>query len=318
MKDLISIIVPVYNVEKYLAKCLDSLTGQTYRNLEILLIDDGSEDRSGSIMQEYAALDDRICCIHQKNRGSASARNEGLKAVRGNYIAFVDADDEIDREMISYLYSMMEPGVDITACGYREIDEHERVLAGEKNFPEEGIYTEEEFWKIYFNHSGAYCVVVWNKLFRREVLEGLRFPEGVCHEDEFLITDVFRRNVTVKCSPKKLYDYRIREHSLSTNMDIEGYLDRMKAFVDRMHYFAEHGIYHEMNPLFHLTLEDFYFIMEAGQDTGRLHEALKWLKKETFFLAGLPVPFFLKLKVLLFRISGQSYFFIRRIWRRCK
>ena len=128
MKDLISVIIPVYNVDKYLERCIDSVIVQTYSNLEIILVDDGSNDDSGIICDRYAKFDDRIKVIHKKNGGVSSARNEGIKYCNGKYIGFVDSDDYIDSTMYEYLYNLLiSNDADISCCDFFIINEGKNI-----------------------------------------------------------------------------------------------------------------------------------------------------------------------------------------------
>ena len=180
---LISIIVPAYNVEDYLPRCLDSIIDQTYPNIEIVLVDDGSTDSTGKICDEYAIKDSRIKVIHRVNGGLSAARNSGLELANGDYIGFVDSDDYIDANMYASLNKYMEQfGADIANCGYYEIGDNafKRSFTGEitELDGEEAlqIYALEENDK-YISNS------VWNKLFKKEILDGLRFVEGRSCED---------------------------------------------------------------------------------------------------------------------------------------
>ena len=135
MDDLISIIIPVYRVEKYLEECLNSVINQTYANLEIILIDDGSPDRCGQICDEYAKKDERIEVIHQENQGVSNARNHGIEMAKGKYITFIDSDDYLEQDYIKYLYDEITKfNADISICGTIDIDEKNNILKRSKKF----------------------------------------------------------------------------------------------------------------------------------------------------------------------------------------
>ncbi len=180
---LISVIIPVYNVEKYLGRCLESVLNQTYKNLEIILVDDGSKDNSGKICDEFALKDKRIKVIHKENGGLSSARNAGLKIAKGEFIGFVDSDDWIDYEMYEVLYKLMiEKKTDIS-CGniVRTTKEFE---CNNKRKVIEQVYSKDEFAKMYFKvYSQETVHYVVNKLYRREVAMKMTFPEGLINED---------------------------------------------------------------------------------------------------------------------------------------
>lgn len=188
---LISVVVPVYNVEKYLDQCLASICGQTYGNLEIILVDDGSRDSSGAICDRWAASDKRIKVLHTVNGGISVARNRGLDLATGSLIGFVDSDDYIDGDMYEFLYGLMRDyGADVSVCGnYFEEkgrNRNHRVLCSPYACDREQslrLLIRDKLLKNY----------VWDKLYRRELFDGLRFEEGVIFEDiKFMIKIVSR------------------------------------------------------------------------------------------------------------------------------
>lgn len=171
-QELISVIVPVYNVERYLKKCIDSLRNQTYTNIEIILIDDGSSDQSGDICDYYAKSDSRIRVIHQENQGVSLSRNVGLRVASGTYIAFVDPDDWIERNMYQYLYQQLQDsGADICvcACFWEHIHQNQTDILAMSC---DQTYSAQEAIKLIFSRNGLKGVV-WNKLFRSSVLYDL-------------------------------------------------------------------------------------------------------------------------------------------------
>ena len=181
----LSIIVPVYKVEQYLPKCIDSILAQTFSDFELILIDDGSPDRCGRICDEYAAKDSRITVIHQENKGASAARNAGLDLARGEYIGFVDSDDWIEPEMYeTMLGKAKEADLDLVICGlnnFSESGEHVRsILLGS------GAYSKNELLKSVFrtpNELGGGCV---NKVFRHAAIQSARFREGVPIAEDWL------------------------------------------------------------------------------------------------------------------------------------
>lgn len=180
----ISVVVPVYKVEAYLKRCVSSLCRQTYKNLEIILVDDGSPDRSGEICDELAKCDDRIQVIHKQNGGLSDARNVGIEAATGEYIAFIDSDDWYDPNMLELLYRLCEENQSgIAECSYRSI--YKDYVLAETNCS--GAVMEFTPVKaIESNLDWKYCKpVAWNKLYRRDVIGEIRYPVGKLHEDEF-------------------------------------------------------------------------------------------------------------------------------------
>ena len=207
---MISVIVPVYKVEDCLEDCLNSIISQTYRSLEILLIDNGSPDRCGEICDRYAATDSRIRVFHTENTGLASARNFGIEKASGDYLGFVDSDDRIEPDMYERLLEAIEKaGADIAVCGrVMEYPDKTEIIS-----PPAGVMTGEEAVK-------ALALLrirnpAWDKLWKRECFEDIRFPDGRVYEDIATTYRVFLRTGTVVCLPDALYHYRIRESGIS-------------------------------------------------------------------------------------------------------
>ena len=177
---LVSIIVPIYKVEKYLPTCIDSIISQTYKNIEILLIDDGSPDNCGRICDEYAVKDNRIRVFHEENKGVSVARNIGLNNANGEWISFIDPDDYIDNDFIEYLVSIMHStGADISYCGYRYIDEEGTILHREKKDSSTNpiqTFTSEESLINLFRKKNDFANYIWNGLFKKSITH--HFIEG--------------------------------------------------------------------------------------------------------------------------------------------
>lgn len=203
---MISVIVPVYNTQDYLVRCLDSLLAQTYPNLEILLIDDASTDGSGRLCEEYAAGDDRLQIIHfTKNRGPSAARNEGIRRAGGRYISFVDADDHAEPDLLEKLFAALsENEADISICGADGI----RIKDGPADT---------------FSGNEAVCclacgtpfnLVPWGKLYDAEVVKDCPFDERICYSEDLLfLYQIFQRVKKVRYFPEQLYHYTNREDS---------------------------------------------------------------------------------------------------------
>ncbi len=189
-EDKISIIVPIYKVEKYLRRCIDSIRAQTYTNLEILLIDDGSPDRCPQICDEYASKDSRVRVIHQVNGGLSAARNTGINAATGKYIGFVDSDDYIDCSMYEKLLcSIIESNADVSVCGYKMISEVGRDIEEDNDITsvDEVVQGNIILRERLLDTNSALWVVAWNKLYRKEIFDSIRYPIGKINEDEFLV-----------------------------------------------------------------------------------------------------------------------------------
>lgn len=225
-QNMISVIVPVYNVECYLRKCVDSILNQTFKNLEIILINDGSTDSSGSICDEYAQKDSRIKVIHKENGGLSSARNAGLDIAQGEFIAFVDSDDWIDsstyKTAVDYL--LQDSSVDIVKFGVYSVftrDDGQEFF--DLEFPPYPnilkINATNFLKKLYLDHG--LLTMVWNALYRRQLIGGCRFLEGAYHEDEMFTINLLSANPLCKIIniPAPLYLYRRgRANAITSNV----------------------------------------------------------------------------------------------------
>lgn len=222
----VSIIVPVYKVENYLNKCIQSITDQTYKNLEIILVDDGSPDNCPQLCDNWAKQDSRIKVIHINNSGVAAARNAGLKVATGEYIGFVDSDDWIDKDMYEFLLNYMCDGIDIVRCSYRKIEQdipEEFCNDGKK----ETLNSDEFLVKLFTNNIlNSNC---WCKLYRRSIIGDIKFPEnikiGEDHYFNYLIAKNADKIFTVNESK---YNYLIRSSSVTNKTDINNWLQNVK------------------------------------------------------------------------------------------
>lgn len=189
----ISVIIAVYNIENYVSKCLDSVINQTYQNLEIIVIDDGSTDSSPAICDEYAKKDERIKVIHKKNGGLSDARNAGLNVASGDYVGYVDGDDWIDSRMYEdMLVACIKYDAQVAVCRYKKIYKDETIDGSSNDVV---VLSPAETWDIYINEHPQYVIYnsVWSKLFRKDIVEDLEFPVGRNSEDILYTTNAFCR-----------------------------------------------------------------------------------------------------------------------------
>lgn len=213
MEKKISVITAVYNLESVLRRCLDSLTNQTYRNLQILLVDDGSTDASGAICDEYARKDSRFTVLHQPNRGVYAARNAALELAEGEYIGFADADDFCEPDMFEFLLQNAEAsGADITVCGHWAAFEDGRP--DERNGVSDRMLLDTQEALALLVQDRAVKSFLWDKLFRRSLFDGLRFQEEKKLKDFAIMPQLFMRARTVLFLPQPKYRYFIRSDSL--------------------------------------------------------------------------------------------------------
>lgn len=231
--DLISVIIPVYKVERYLDCCVESVVTQTYSHLEIILVDDGSPDRCPMMCEEWAKKDRRIRVIHKANGGLSDARNAGLAVAMGEYISFIDSDDWVDKHFIEYLrIAMRQTKSDLAACDVCFVRDGENaplVREGRpnpvKNTPEYALAT--------LIMGQEYRAVAWNKLYRKELLTGELFEVGKLHEDEFFSYRLFDKCSSLSYIDIPLYFYRQREDSIMTTYSAR-HLDALEAHSRRL------------------------------------------------------------------------------------
>ncbi|MCH5249329.1 MAG: glycosyltransferase family 2 protein [Lachnospiraceae bacterium] len=237
---LISVIIPIYNVEKFLHECVDSVLNQTYRNIEIILVDDGSTDKCPEICDEYAGSDNRIKVIHKRNGGLSDARNCGFKASSGEFITFVDSDDCIAKEMIEVLYTLCQKkNVQLAQCNYTiKHNDFDNITDGQ----EQGtLIKKERCMNELFGTFGTSFCVAWGKLFHRTVLNTIEFPVGKTHEDVYTTYLYFETAGRMVFTTKRLYYYRQQEFSLKAQEKKRPGLEELKANIEREYYFKNKG-----------------------------------------------------------------------------
>ena len=234
---LISIIVPVYKVEAYLDQCIRSMTEQTYRNLEIILVADGSPDKSGEICDQWAQKDSRIRVIHKENGGAGLARNAGLDVATGELIGFVDSDDYIAPNMYEYLYSLLSQGADIAECDYvvteadaAEFDEAEANVQ---------FYDAQEAMSCNIQDT-VFRQLIWNKLYRREMVGDIRFPVGRKIDDEFFTYQVLGNAKKLARTSSPCYAYRQQPNSVMHQKNPVKALEGIEAKQERLSYIQHH------------------------------------------------------------------------------
>lgn len=244
----ISVIIPVYNVNKYLDRCIRSLSEQTYKDIEIILVDDGSTDGSGSICDDWAVRDSRIVVVHQVNKGLSAARNIGLERTSGEYILFVDSDDFVDRKFVSLLADeACKRNSDIVFCNYRFVDDSGNEINNDNysSFSSEKVYDGTDVLELFEDKSyRTFFDVCWNKLYRKELFDGVRFPEGISViEDISIVPLIYHKAERISVVKDVLYNYVYRAESLShSQMSIEEDT-RLRApmMEERLQWYKEWG-----------------------------------------------------------------------------
>lgn len=213
---LISVIVPVYGVEEYLDKCVESIVNQTYKNLEILLVDDGSPDNCPQMCDEWAKKDSRIKVVHKENGGLSSARNAGLDNCTGEYVGFIDSDDWIDLKFFETLYNnLVEDDADISVVGVWKVYETHMKSQTEK-FTRRS-FTGEETLKNFLYMRNNLAGGVTDKIFKIELFDGVRFPLGLTAEDRYVHAVIYSKINKLAFDPVPMYYYLTRENSICTS-----------------------------------------------------------------------------------------------------
>lgn len=243
---LISVIVPVYKVEKYLKRCVDSILTQTYTDLEVILVDDGSPDKCGELCDIYASEDSRVHVIHKSNGGLSDARNAGIKIAKGEYLTFVDSDDCIHKSMFEWLYkTLKENGCDIAIGGFQKFSE-EKEIVNEFSIPKPEVLNNLEALNcLYGKHSVAF-ITAWGKLYHKSLFNEVRYPKGKIHEDEFVIHRLLYAAKRVAFINLPLYFYFQNESGIMNSGFSEKSFAAFEALEERMDFFVQRNLY-ELN-----------------------------------------------------------------------
>lgn len=239
MKELITIIVPIYKVEGYLQRCINSILKQTYSNLEIILVDDGSPDNCGKICDEYAIQDERIKVIHKENGGLSDARNAGIDIANGDYITFVDSDDWIHTQYIEKLYSLLvKTNSDISICNFTKTNTENVQI---DNCKEDVLeFTNLEALEQFYDKFSVQIVVAWGKLYKKCLFKNIRFPIGRIHEDEFTTYKLLYKANKIALTTNPLLYYWQREDSImGSGYNIKHRLDAIDALAERAEFFYD-------------------------------------------------------------------------------
>lgn len=230
---LVSVIIPAYNAADYIQRCVNSVRKQTYKKLQIIIVDDGSTDNTFNMCKKYTEEDSRIELYSKENSGVANTRNYGLNCVNGDYVMFVDTDDYIAPNMITLLLSKIR-GADFAMCNTVMFNSQNQVVK-KSNFEDELINT-REFWDYVYNGFWVECIVPWNKLYKKEIFNKLRYPSGKTNEDEYLITKIIAKCTAIQIVKDDLYFHYVNPKSLSNVDNGVGlkFLDAVDAMLDRV------------------------------------------------------------------------------------
>lgn len=281
--ELVTIIIPVYKVERYLDKCVKSVVSQTYQNLEIILVDDGSPDASPDICDRWAQLDARIKVVHKKNGGLSDARNAGLDHMSGKWVIFIDSDDYVHKQYVEVLYyGAKKYNIDVVMADFRRVHENEKNLTSSIDLSSlrYEIKNKKQIFSIIFKKY----MTAWGKIYRAEIWENLSFKIGKIHEDEFAITDIFLKARNFAIVHEKLYYYLQRQGSIMSRRTFQADCDKLEAYAYRLmkfkDYFPEKK--YERKILFvsiKLRLTFFFRWLKNYKNDKRFKWELKYVKK---------------------------------------
>lgn len=230
---LVSVIVPIYKVENYLRECVDSIISQSYKILEIILVDDGSPDKCPEICDEYAKIDSRIKVIHKPNGGLSDARNAGIEIAKGEYLSFVDSDDVIHSQMIEVLMKpiLEDKGLKMSACQFLKFDTENKPNIFSK------INSKSLILNYYDYFDVESWVTAWGKIYRKELFDNLKYPVGYLHEDVFVTPRMCYSSGKIAFSQDRLYFYLQREGSIMNKVSLKKISDNHDAQKDRIDFF---------------------------------------------------------------------------------
>lgn len=310
---LVSVIVPVYNVEKYLARCLNSIVNQTYQNIEIILVNDGSTDASGEICRQYAQRDARIRLFTQENQGQSVARNVGLDHMRGEYIVFVDSDDYISTYFVEILLDkLLEFCVPIVRCDACTVAEENDDAALEPVAVDMPIQYKRVNRELALNPdktSGSVCGAIYCK----KIFDGLRFKIGKTSEDIWIAHYIYMQIEEMCHVNLKMYAYRQRMHSTSNKDGIKvGSFDYTEAFLDRLICFKKQGVEQYIPALCKIILESYTYLPEYPS-RDKLRRNMKELEQRLYDITG---KRYFSLKYTLFKTAPGPYQLTRKIYKR--
>lgn len=229
--DLVSIIIPVYNVENYINRCVRSVINQTYRNIEIILIDDGSPDNSGEICDEFANKDNRILVIHKQNGGLSDARNHGIRKASGKYITFIDSDDWVSFKYIETLvYNIENYNAEISICGYISTANENYIFEEDKKIGNITVLNSKQAIEKQYDKDKVNYIVSWGKLYNINLFDNIEFPYGKIHEDEFTTYRLYSMANRIVATASKYYAYYQRNDSImGSGFNVKARLDLIEA-----------------------------------------------------------------------------------------
>ena len=309
----ISIIVPVYNVEKYLSRCIDSILNQTFDDFELILIDDGSPDHSGSICDDYAKKDNRILVIHKENGGLSDARNAGINIASGEYIMFVDSDDYISKDMCEILYQrIIKDKSDMALCSVIGVNEEgEEIEKGTFIVDDRLLEEKDKFLGLGEANACAY-IVAWNKLFKKFLWKDIRFPVNKINEDEYVAHHLIDKCDKISTVSDSLYYYVQRDNSIMNSACSLKRLDGVEACIERLKFMIAENLFNAMSYTVYLiinTMNGVYENLDMNVESvnKRVNTEKKEINKLFKKLITKKVPIKTKIHMLIFVLNPHIY-----------
>ena len=312
----ISVIVPVYKVEPYLRQCVDSILGQTFRDFELILVDDGSPDGCPAICDEYAEQDSRVKVIHKENGGLSSARNAGLDVAKGEYIAFVDSDDWIHPEMLDTMQNRIQQHhADMAICGVESVYEDDGKIV-HHTLTDAVLSQDDMVGKL--ATQAWYYIIACNKLYRKKIFEVLRYPEGYIHEDAAIIHRIIGLCKCIVTVEQPFYNYRQTGNSIMRSALNIQRTDNLSALADRVQY----AFTQKWSRVFSITAEryvhtffDYYFRFPRTDENEkyfrRMDDSLKIALP--YILKSKSVSLRNKVYLTAIRVNPQIYTVLKRL-----
>lgn len=309
----VSIIVPVYNVEKYLDECINSILDQTYRNLEILIVDDGSTDSCSAKVDEYAKADERVKVFHKENGGIATARNYGLKHATGDYYCFIDSDDYYELNFVEkMLNALTENNAEMAFCNYFSCYTDRDVPGHRLQSLEDGkVFSSNEYLYLLYAYSGVYSYA-WNKMYKKEIIADLEFKKMLC-EDAQIMLSVVDRCEKIVFSSDVLIHYRRRKSSVVNSKHdrmLLGEIEWVKDHMDRLKASGRKNLFNLAQKLYiRKIFEEYHF---CGKETRKqIKQLLKKERKEFMRNSEIDV----KLRLKYFVVSLIPYIYGKIVFR---
>ena len=296
---LISVIIPIYKVEEYLSECVESIIAQSYKNLEIILVDDGSPDNCPVICDDYAKKDERIKVVHKKNGGLSDARNAGLNVATGKYVCFVDSDDYVAPDFIKRLLEALEKNdADMSVCKYKIV-----LPDNSKRFdesPKSGVLSVDDYWQNVFSGMYTTFVVAWNKLYKMDIFKTAKYAKGKINEDQIILHEILDKCQKVAVIDEALYYYRKREDSITGGKKKTISADAYEGLLERASYFLEKKKYNFCTAQIHALLGETTSRKQAKKYAGQITRIAKSIPKK-YMTRGL------KAKVFALRFAPGIY-----------